>query len=515
MAVVILVLFATVAGQSLWIQRFHAAALDASPINPRNNVTNFQYPRGEILAANGSVLAESRPTGNPSFPYMRVYPEGALFAGVVGWTSTEYGEWALEAQYNSQLSAHSLPAQSLGQVIAPTKGEDSVTLTLEPSLQKLAKAELGTLDGSVVAIVPSTGSLLTLYSNPTYNPTPFTSPSRAVQTAAWTKDVKNNVHGYPPLGLVATQQTIFPGSTFKIVTTAGIARYKPSLLTKNYPLMTHTSLPTSNKPLYNDGHTYCGGTVAEMLPESCDPGYGLLGIALGAKDLTAEANAFGFNQVPPIDLPGVVASFFPSESTLNSNLPFLAYSAIGQGNVSATALQNALVAAGVANKGVIMTPHLMSYITGPDGSIVQRYKVSAWKTPLTPAQAAQIVPLMRGVVSEPIGTAYGIGFLPQDDVAAKTGTAQIGSNVTNNTDDWMIAFAPANNPTIAIAVNVPFQASSVTGASVAGPIMKCMIEGALALQAGQPITGTSTTCPTPHGFTPTASTTTTTTARAG
>ncbi|MHB1252462.1 MAG: penicillin-binding transpeptidase domain-containing protein, partial [Acidimicrobiales bacterium] len=103
----------------------------------------------------------------------------------------------------------------------------------------------------------------------------------------------------------------------------------------------------------------------------------------------------------------------------------------------------------------------------------------------------------RGVVSEPIGTAYGVGFLPQDDVAAKTGTAQIGSNVTNNTDDWMIAFAPANNPTIAIAVNVPFQASSVTGASVAGPIMKCMIEGALALQAGQPITGTSTTCPTP------------------
>jgi peptidoglycan glycosyltransferase len=188
LAVVITVLFMVVAGQSLWVQWFHAAALNASPLNPRNNVTNYQYPRGEILAANGTVLAESKPTGNSANPYQRVYPEGALFAGVVGWTSTEYGEWALEAQYNTQLEAHSLPAQSLEQVLAPTEGEDSVTLTLVPELQNLARAELAGRDGSVVAIVPSTGSLLALYSNPTYNPTPFTSSSRTVQTAAWTAD---------------------------------------------------------------------------------------------------------------------------------------------------------------------------------------------------------------------------------------------------------------------------------------------------------------------------------------
>lgn len=508
MAVVIIVLFVVVAGQSLWVQWFHAAALNASPINPRNNVTNVQYPRGEILAANGAVLAESQPTGNSRFPYKRAYPEGALFAGVVGWTSTEYGEWALEAQYNSQLAAHSLPAQSLEQVLAPTEGEDSVTLTLSPALQKLAQAELDSSDGSVVAIVPSTGSLLALYSNPTYNPAPFTSSIRSAQTAAWTADNRKDTDGYPPLGLVATQQTIFPGSTFKVITTAGIVVYKPSLLTKVYPSMTHTSLPDSNKPLYNDGGAQCGGTVAEMLPESCDPGYGLLGIALGARDLTAEANAFGYNEVPPIDLPGAVASFFPSESTLAANPPYLAYSAIGQEDVSATALQNALVAAGIADKGVIMTPHLMSYITSPNGAVVQRYEDTPWKIPLTASQAAQIVPLMRGVVDNPIGTAYKVGFLPQDQVAAKTGTAQVGNNLTNDTDDWMIAFAPASDPTIAIAVSVPFQGSSVTGAKVAGPIMKCMIEGALALEAGVPITGTSTTCPTPAGFTPTASTTT-------
>jgi len=114
---------------------------------------------------------------------------------------------------------------------------------------------------------------------------------------------------------------------------------------------------------------------------------------------------------------------------------------------------------------------------------------------------------MHDVVTE--GTAAEVGFLPQDDVAAKTGTAQVGNDLTNDTDDWMIAFAPASDPTIAIAVSVPYQAYNVTGAIVAGPIMKCMIEASLALQAGKPITGTSTTCATPPGF-PTSPTTTTT-----
>jgi peptidoglycan glycosyltransferase len=254
-----------------------------------------------------------------------------------------------------------------------------------------------------------------------------------------------------------------------------------------------TKLPDTTSLLYNDGHTACGGTVAQMLPASCDPGYALLGLALGAQDLTAEANAFGYNEVPPIDLPGVVPSFFPAESNLAANPPFLAYSAIGQEDVSVTALQNALVAAGIANGGTIMTPHLLDYVSGPDGQVVSRYKDTVWKRPLTQTQAAQIVPLMEAVVTN--GTASQVGFLPADDVAAKTGTAQVGNNLTNDTDDWMIAFAPATDPTIAVAVSVPYQAYNVTGAIVAGPIMKCVIEAALAMKAGLPATGTSTTCP--------------------
>ncbi len=98
---------------------------------------------------------------------------------------------------------------------------------------------------------------------------------------------------------------------------------------------------------------------------------------------------------------------------------------------------------------------------------------------------------MQNVVK--YGTASGVGFLAADDVAAKTGTAQTG-NAKKNTDDWLIAFAPATDPTVAVAVVIPYQPTANFGATIAGPVVKCLVEGALALQAGQPATGTATTC---------------------
>ena len=289
---------------------------------------------------------------------------------------------------------------------------------------------------------------------------------------------------------MAVQQTFPPGSTFKIVTTSAVVVSKPQLLSKSYPVLSFTHLPNSNKTLSNYAYEFCGGTIAQMLPPSCDTGYALIGLDLGGAALAKAANSYGINQVPPIDLPGVVPSYFPPASSFTYNQPLLAYSAIGQENVRLSALMNALIAGAVGNGGVMMTPHLMNYITGPDGTIVKRYKPTVWKTPLTRAQANVIIPLMVNVAR--FGTAAGV-FPAADDVAAKTGTSQVGNGV-QNTDDWMIAFAPASHPTIAVATVVPFQVTSATGNSVAGPIMRCLVEGALALQAGQPASGTSTTC---------------------
>jgi peptidoglycan glycosyltransferase len=313
-----------------------------------------------------------------------------------------------------------------------------------------------------------------------------------VATAAWDADLKRDSNGFQPLGLVATEQTFPPGSTFKVITTAAAAVSKPADLVKDFPSDRGacTTLPDSNKLLCNSGGQPCGGDVTEMLPISCDPGYALLGIDLGADYMFKAATSFGYDAVPPLDLPGTVSSYFPTAASFANNIPGLAYSSIGQENVRATALQDALVAAAVGNDGVMMTPHLMNYITGPDGKIVKRYKDSVWKTPLTPAQAQVIVPLMEKVVT--IGTASGVGFPAQYDVAAKTGTAQTG-NAKKNTDDWLIAFAPATDPTIAVAVVVPYQPTPDFGATIAGPVVKALVDAYFAEQSGKSSTGTTTT----------------------
>jgi peptidoglycan glycosyltransferase len=491
LATAILLLFVVVAAQSANLQFFRAKSLSASPLNPRNSTATINAPRGKIYAADGVVLAESFPTGKGKKVYRRVYPLGALTSGVVGFSSPTYGTWALEAEYNTYLSSHAQPPQSAEQVLAPTSASDNVTLTLNTKLQRVAASALAGRDGAVVVLDPSNGDILAMYSNPTYNPVPLTSSSYNVAKAAWTKDNAKNAEGFPPLGLVATQQIFPPGSTFKVVTTSAVVVSKPELLLKSYPVLTTTTLPDTNKTLSNFGFGSCGGTIAEMLPPSCDTGFALVGLDVGATDMTKAADSFGYNEIPPIDLPGAVASNFPPVGYFSNHLPELAYSAIGQENVGTSALMNALVAGAIGNSGVEMTPHLLNYVTGPDGTVIDRYKPTVWKTPLTAAQAGQIVPLMVDVAK--YGTAYGV-FPAADDVAAKTGTAQTG-NGAKDTDDWMIAFAPANHPTIAVAVVLPFQAVEKTGAIVAGPVISCVVEGALAVQSGLAPSGTATTCP--------------------
>jgi peptidoglycan glycosyltransferase len=501
LATIILLLFAVAATQAANIQFFKAPALDASSSNPRNNNSSSQYPRGQINAADGSVLAFSAKQNSSTYPYRRVYPTGSLFSGILGFSSPWYGVWGLEDEYNGYLAAHAQPPQSIEQLLAPTSAADSVTLTVEPALQRIARAKMvypngSPEDGAAVVLNPKNGDVLAMYSNPSYNPVSLTSPVTTIDQAAWKRYTKQDANGFAPLGLVATQQTFPPGSTFKVITTAAAVVSKPADLTKSFnsDRGACTTLPDTTSLLCNSGNTICGGNVKEMLPISCDPGYALLGLDLGADYMAKAANSFGYNSVPPLDLPGAApgtaASYFPPAGAFANDLPGLAKSAIGQQNVRATALENALVAAAIGNGGVMMTPHFLKYVTSPDGTIVKRYKDSIWKTPLTASQAAFIVPLMENVVK--YGTASGI--FPADlDVAAKTGTAQTG-NIKKNTDDWLIAFAPATDPTVAVAVVIPYQPTADFGATIAGPVVKCLVEGALALQAGKPSSGTSSTC---------------------
>jgi penicillin-binding protein A len=348
----------------------------------------------------------------------------------------------------------------------------------------------------VVVLNPKTGAVLAMVSNPTYDPNALVSTSLSAEQTAYFSYNQKDHEGYFPLRPIATGETFFPGSTMKVVTSTAAYNLKPALADFNYPTAPCQGFPDSNKLLCNDGSspsnsTPCGGMMVSMLPASCDPGYGELGIQEGVATLRQQAELFGINSVPGIDLPsnaqqpvgGVVTSTI---QTLADNAQaFQAYTAIGQYGVQETALQNAMVASGIANGGVVMTPHLMSSIANSQGSIVRSYNPTPMPRSAS-AQAAQAVTALMESVSKPGGTADQVGFPSYLCAAVKTGTAQTG---LGSNHDWMIGFAPANDPQIAVAVVVPFQNISSDGAGVAGPIMNKVMQAALpAGSVSQPCT---------------------------
>lgn len=470
---VVVILFLVVFLQLNNLQVRQASALATAPGNARPRIEAESKPRGEIEAANGTVLARSElaPPG-ATYKYQRVYPQGSLYADVTGYFSLDYGSDGVEESYNNYLTATSSPTLS-GLLSSKQSQPDNVVLTLSPSLQTVAETALAGRTGAVVALDPSTGAVLAMYSNPTFNPNPLASQDATTAKAAKTAD--NNDMALVP---VAYGQRYAPGSTFKVITSSAVYDHDPSLAAKDFPVATEISLPETTKTLSNYDLEACGGMLPELLKVSCDTGYAQVGLDLGAKSLAAEAQAFGFDKNPPLDLPGPVAqSNFPPASSFDQNLPLLAYSAIGQENVSATPLEMAMVASAIADGGTIMTPHVMSKVTNGK-TVVTTYSAHPWLQATSASTADTVRQLMVGVVEG--GTASNIA-LPGITLAAKTGTAEV-SSLNGLTDDWMIAFGPAGSgqtPSIAVAVVVPNQASSATGSSVSGPIMQAVLASAL------------------------------------
>ena len=513
LGVVLIVCFGLILVQLTNIQFHRAAALKASTYNPRNSSARYDNLRGDILAADGTVLAQSVPAKAGAYKYQRVYPGGALYGEVVGYDSALWGTFGVEDTYNSQLSKHTQPATTIGQLLSPPgPTTDNVTLTIQPKLQQAAQTALnnivsasGNKDGAVVAIDPTTGAVEAMYSSPSFDPTPLVSPFATVEDLGRLAQDKPDAEGFTARQPLSYGAIFFPGSTFKVITTSAVYDLKPALANYSFPTAPCISLPNSNKLLCNDGSSPatadpCGGNMSAMLPASCDPGYGELGLMLGGALLNQQAEAFGYNQVPPLDLPGVVASYFPSVADFSLcsapscvGPPGAALSAIGQEEVRVSALQNALVAAGIADGGVVMTPHVMAEIRqSNNGQLVTTYQPKPWVRATSQSTAAEVTVLMQAVATR--GTATG-RLTPSLNAAVKTGTAQTGlPDVYANTDDWMIGFAPANDPKIAVAVAVPYQQNISQGASVAGPIMNCMLTTALDVTD---LEGVPSSCPAP------------------
>ncbi|HEX3622848.1 MAG TPA: penicillin-binding protein 2 [Acidimicrobiales bacterium] len=475
LGIVLIVLFSALFVQLNYLQVIDAHSLNNNPINSRAVVRDFIQPRGVIQTADGTVVAQSVPS-NDSFKLQRQYPTGPLFAHVTGYFSFTYGSEGVERQYNDDLTGHvSNRSFNPRDLLLQRDKTANVTLTLSRNLQQIATDQLGDRKGSVVAIDPRNGAILAFADYPSYDPNVLASHDQDAVRQAWT-DL--NASPDKPLLPRTYRERYFPGSSFKVVTTAtALATGTATPTAPVYPTLTQLPLPNAGgQTLANFGGEACGGNLSQALQVSCNTAFGQLGLDLGGQKLTSGAEAFGFNKVPPIDLPFGASSTFPAASTFDRDKPALAKSAIGQQDVSATPLQMALVAAGIANNGVIMTPHVLSEVRDTDGNVIDKYDPKPWLTAVPPDVAQTTKNMMVGVVTGGTGT---LAQIPGVTVAGKTGTAQTGLNTSHT---WFIAFAPAEAPRVAVAVMLENQpnASEATGGVVAAPIAKAVMQAALA-----------------------------------
>ena len=490
LGIVILVLYAALFVKLNQVQVFQSQALTDEPENTRVLQRDFNEPRGDIVSADGAILATSEERRD-ALRFQRVYPDGPLFAHVTGYYSFSLGANGVERQYNDELAGRTtaLEFKQFSDLFGSTSSEGDVLLTVRKDLQTVARDSLADQQGSVVAIDPRDGSILAMYSNPTFDPNLVSSNDTNAAT-----DAKNLYEAAPGKPLLAHtyQERFFPGSTFKVVTAAaGLTGGGVTVETPDYPVVSEWTPPLTNRPISNFGGNECGGTLFPALANSCNTSFAQMAVEQnGAEQMIDSAESVGFNADVPIDLPSPATSFYPTDfgdvvsrpdglAPVNEDAPKLAQTGIGQNDVAATPLQMAMVAGAVANGGEVMVPHVMADVRARDGSLVTSWEPAGWRTAFGEDVADTLREAMVGVVEN--GTAQ-VMQIDGAEVGAKTGTAQLGTDPPTS-HGWMIAFGgpPGEEPTVAVAVvvNNLGGASNQTGGRVAGPIAKNVLATAL------------------------------------
>jgi peptidoglycan glycosyltransferase len=469
---------------------FEANELQDNPANTREVERDFSGPRGSMITADGVVVAESVPS-NDQYELQRRYPTGPLFAHVTGYFAFELGATGLERTYNDDLAGRTLDLdlQEISDLFVDRERVGDLTLTLRQDVQEAAAAALDGREGSVVAVDPRNGEILALYSNPTYDPNLL-----ATHDFNRAEADSNRLTADPEKPTLARsyQDTFFPGSTFKVVTaSAGVERGGVTPDEPDYPVreayqpVTPSGQP-QGRPISNFGGSSCGGTLFPILQASCNSAFAEMGSAdVGADGMIDVAQAFGFNQDVPIDLPRPAQSSFDTEvdgTPLEQNPAVLAQMSIGQNRVRATPLQMALVAAAAANGGEIMTPHVVREVRDDQGEVVETAATDdVWTRAMDGGTADLLREAMISVVTD--GTADRLDDgLESFVVGGKTGTAQLGTTPPRS-HAWIIGFAGPENepPSVAVAVIVEGQegASEQTGGRVAAPIAADVMRQAL------------------------------------
>jgi penicillin-binding protein A len=401
-------------------------------------------------AAAGAVLGEVGPV--PAAHAAALEAEGVPADAVVGVSGIEAAlDERLRGTPGGELLADGSQSGGPTRVlaIAAPRAAPAVHATISPAVQRAAVTALGGQLGGVVAMQPGTGQILAVAG----------------------------------LGIDDLQP---PGSTFKMITLSGVLQAGIAGPRSKFPYATYATL--DGVKLSNANGEECGGSLALAFAVSCNSVFAPLGVKLGAPRLVAMAERYGFNHAPGV--PGSVESTLPAASRIQGELD-VGSTAIGQGEVQASALQMATVAATIADGG--HRPQPTFALGAPPHSVASATSASVART---------IRRLMIGVVREGTGISAAI---PGVTVAGKTGTAELGTASScssgdeaggggessgeshtadcqgaasdpSNTDAWFAAFAPALHPRIAVCV---LMVKDGAGGATAAPVAREVLEAGL------------------------------------
>ncbi len=312
-----------------------------------------------------------------------------------------------------------------------------------------------------------------MWSNPSFDPTPLASHDTQVARQAM-EQLQSG--GSDPLFSIGTSKGYPPGSTFKVVTIAAALESAKYNANSRFPDPAELDLPQTDETLTNFTKQPCT-TVGRIdlftaLTVSCDTTFAIIGLDI-PDELFDMAERLGFNEPLPFDV-STQASLAPEVP--DDQAPFRAFAGIGQGNVQATPLQMAVVAATIANDGVVPRPRLVEQIIGPNVDVVEDIPPETLGRAMSTDTANTLTDMMEAVVDDERGTGTA-ARIPGVSVAGKTGTAQNVEGAAPHA--WFISFAPTEDPQIAVAViveNGGSLGSEATGGQVAAPIARAVIE---------------------------------------
>jgi len=374
--------------------------------------------RADLLAADGTALAQG-PNRVSAVPEV-----SAEIAGTVGIppatassgpspfgypTGTPVGLTGLERAFQERLAGK--PGGTLsasGRVLARTSPVAARPLrtTIVVDIERAAAAALAGRSGGIAVVEPQTGAILAAAGS-------------------------------------AFSSVAPPGSTFKIITASAALESGAATPESTYPYESATSL--DGRMVQNAGGEICGGNLVQSFANSCNSVFAPLGVKVGAAPLVEMAEKYGFNKPIP-GIPNAAISTIPQADSLQGE-DALGTTAIGQGQVEASALEMTTIAATIANGGLRTEPTLVAAARPRTTRVISRKTALAMRR------------LMLAVVKFGTGTSAAISGVP---VAGKTGTAELVDTTSpdveagdpRNTDAWFVAFAPAMRPRFAVGVEL-------------------------------------------------------------